>query len=337
MFNFLRSRWQPQQPTPARPVAQVVGRSGVEQGIEAFCTAYEREPTPEEAGLLGSFLAAVPVSGRRDTLRLVISIFDRQSYHTPVAIRFGQNDLRTVQLGGFKLVCDRMDHAVGSGIINEQHYEPHLTEFVHGYLKPGMTAADIGANIGFFSMLFSSIVGSNGQVISFEPNTENCRLLLLSKDVNGFGNIELHPIALSNMRGVAFFTPAIGSNGTLLPSTSETLMDPNCVVVPCDRLDNVVHGPVHLIKADIEGAEYLALSGGVETISRYRPMILAEFSMSVSGIHCKDFLYWIQSLDYRIEMLGRTEYGRGRVDNVDKYIAEWGDPGRIEDLAFIPN
>jgi FkbM family methyltransferase len=337
MFNFLLSRWQPRQPTPARTVPQLEGRSGVEQGIEAFCMAYEREPTPEEAGLLGSFLAAVPVSGRRDTLRLVISLFDRQSYHTPVAIRFGQNDLQTVQLGGFKLVCDRLDHAVSSGIINEQHYEPHLTEFVHGRLKPGMTAVDIGANIGFFSMLFSSIVGGNGRVISFEPNTENCRLLLLSKEVNGFDNIELHPIALSNMRGVAFFTPAIGSNGTLLPSTSETLMDPNCVVVPSDRLDNVVHGPVNLIKADVEGAEYLAFSGGIETISRNRPIILAEFSMAVSGIQGKDFLYWIQNLNYSIEMLGRTEFGRSRVDNIERYIAEWGSPGRIEDLAFIPN
>ena len=295
MFNFLLSRWQPRQPTPARTVPQLEGRSGIEQGIEAFCMAYEREPTPEEAGLLGSFLAAVPVNGRRDTLRLVISLLDRQSYHTPVAIRFGQNDLQTVQLGAFKLVCDRFDHAVSSGIIDEQHYEPHLTEVVHGHLKPGMTAVDIGANIGFFSMLFSSIVGSTGRVISFEPNTENCRLLLLSKEVNGFDNIELHPIALSNMRGVAFFTPAIGSNGTLLPSTSETLMDPNCVVVPSDRLDNVVHGPVNLIKADVEGAEYLALSGGIETISRNCPIILAEFSMAVSGIQCKDFLYWIKS------------------------------------------
>jgi FkbM family methyltransferase len=246
----------------ARDAALVERESRVEQGIEAFCTAYEREPTPKEIGLLGSYLTAVPVSGRRETLRSIISFFDRQSYHTPVAIRFGQNDLHTVQLGGFKLVCDRLDRAVGRGIINEQHYEPHLTEFVQKNLKPGMTAVDIGANIGFFSMLFSSIVRSNGRVISFDPNTENCRLLLLSKEINGFDNIELYPIALSNMQGVVFFTPAIGSNGGLLPSTSETLMDPNCVVVPCDRLDNVVRGPVNFIKADIEGAEYLALSGG---------------------------------------------------------------------------
>ena len=90
MFNFLLSRWQPRQPTPARTVPQLEGRSGIqEQGIEAFCMAYEREPTPEEAGLLGSFLAAVIVNGRRDTLRLVISLLDRGFLsHRLLAIQF---------------------------------------------------------------------------------------------------------------------------------------------------------------------------------------------------------------------------------------------------------
>jgi len=54
--------------------------------------------------------------------------------HTPVMVRFGEGDLRTVDLGAFKLVIDRLDYAVGLGIANQLEYEPHLTQFVKAHI-----------------------------------------------------------------------------------------------------------------------------------------------------------------------------------------------------------
>jgi FkbM family methyltransferase len=307
----------------------------------AFFTAYGRHPSSEENVQLDTYFRAVPPATPQEILRLVISIFDRQSMHTPVMVRFGEGDLRTVDLGAFKLVIDRLDYAVSLGIANQLEYEPHLTQFVKAHIKPGMTAVDIGANIGFFSMLFSTLVGPSGHVISFEPNTENCRLLLLSKTLNGFNNIDLLPLGLSNNRGAVFFTPVIGSNGTLLPNTSDTLMDPNCMVIPCERFDEVVKEHVDFIKADIEGAEYLALSGAAQTIARDKPIITIEFSMEmtnrISGINGSDFLKWVKAFGYRMEMLGRAEAGARPISDIDAFITDWGNPLRIEDLAFLPD
>jgi FkbM family methyltransferase len=306
--------------------------------ITAFALAYGRQPTAQEMPIIEA--AATSATGMCDLLRRVVAVFDRQTIGTPISVRFGQSDLATVVLDGFTLVVDGSDWAVSRTIVDNMIYEPHLTAFIREHVKPGMTAIDIGANIGYFSMLLASLVGRLGHVLSFEPNSENCRLILLSAGRNGFENVRLFPLALSNERGNVFYTPAIGSNGVLLPSRMETLLNPNCVVVPCDRLDNLVSGRVDFIKADVEGAEYLALSGGESILRRDRPIVTAELSMEMlsrqSKIDGGDFLRWMKGIGYRLFLLGRNDAQRREVVDIDGLVADWGSPVRIEDLAFIP-
>jgi hypothetical protein len=133
----------------------------------------------------------------------------------------------------------------------------------------------------------------------------------------------------------------VGTNGGFLPTSRTTLLlRPNCTVVPTARLDDIVSGPLHFIKADIEGAEYLALKGAVRLIERWRPIITSEFSLEmisrVSGISGRDFLGWFSSLGYRAFLLDRTARAPQQIEDVDSFLAEWGHPGRFEDLAFLP-
>ena len=160
-----------------------------------FATAYGRPPTTEEMPTVEA--AGAAATGMSDLLRRIIALFDAGVLETPISVRFGPKDLTKVELEDFHMMLADSDYAVSRSIIESNTYEPHMVSFIREHVKPGMTAVDIGANVGFFSMLFASIVGPSGRVISFEPNTENCRLLLINAQSNGFKNITLFPLALS--------------------------------------------------------------------------------------------------------------------------------------------
>src|SRR2546421_6316813 len=129
-----------------------------------------------------------------------------------------------------------------------------------------MVVVDVGANLGFHSMLAANLVGRSGKVLCIEPNSENCRLILLSIDENQFSQVVLYPVALSNRQGYALFTAHIGSNGGFLPATEESLLSPNCVVVPTFPLDALIQGKVDFMKIDTEGAEGLIIGGAKSLI-----------------------------------------------------------------------
>jgi FkbM family methyltransferase len=306
---------------------------------EAFAVAYEREPTSEEmARIRDRAPSDEPTAAGQ--LRSVIACIDRQFLATPITVRFGESDLMPLDLASFRLFIDRADVAVSAQIMATRDYETHLSEFFRRVVKPGMTAIDIGANIGFFTMLFASLVGNSGQVLAFEPSSENCRMLLLNIEANNFRQVKLFPLALSEEMAALYFTPALGSNGIILPDRKETLLDPNCVVVPSMRLDAIESGQVHVIKADIEGGEYRALRGSEAIIRRCCPIVTVELSLDmlsrVSGINGAEFLKWMQGFGYRAYVLGRSGAAIEAIADVDAFFASWANFRRIEDLAFIP-
>jgi hypothetical protein len=98
-----------------------------------------------------------------------------------------------VELPEFKIYAMTNDSAVGQTIITTKNYEPHVTDAIVKHLKPGDVFLDIGANIGYFTLLAASIVQDGGKVISFEPNPQNLQLLYSSIVENPFDNITIYP------------------------------------------------------------------------------------------------------------------------------------------------
>ena len=121
--------------------------------------------------------------------------------------------------GGFFLYAMPDDY-IGSAVISSRRYEPHVTAVVRRELRPGDTFLDIGGNIGYFSMLASSIVGQSGKVITFEPNPQNLQLIYESQLRNGFVNQAIYPYAVSDQPGILRFT-TVGSNGGVVTETSQ--------------------------------------------------------------------------------------------------------------------
>lgn len=303
--------------------------------IKIFEILYGRAPSPAEIERMN---VLSPYDNSAVSVRKIIGLFDRQTNPSPVSVRFSKDELQLLNIQNVKVWADRYDMAVSSELICTNNYEPHFIRFLKNHVRSGMTVVDVGANIGVLTMLAANLVGKNGKVFAFEPNSENCRLIKLSAMENQFEDrIRIIPIALSDQSKPVFFTPAIGSNGVILPE--ESIFNPNCIVVPAFRMDQILNEKIDFLKLDIEGAEYLALVGAEDIIRKYKPIITVEFSLEMikrqSGIDGVDFLDWISKIGYDGHILGRT--GKEEpIGNLNTFKDRWDDFLRIEDIAFFP-
>jgi FkbM family methyltransferase len=147
------------------------------------------------------------------------------------------------------------------------YWEIRETRLLRKILRPGDTFVDVGANIGWFSILAAYLVQEKGQVLAFEPSEVLCRLIRRNIEVNGLQNIQLEKLALSNRSGQAqlVFPSAINQGAaTLRPVDRETSALPSEEIqtIPFDEYDWPQRPEsIRLLKIDTEGAEPLVLEG----------------------------------------------------------------------------
>lgn len=213
---------------------------------------------------------------------------------------------------GFRMHVDPGDYAVGHTIARTGGYEPEVSTTLREVLSPGGTFVDIGANLGWFSLLGASITGPAGRVIAIEPNPLNVALLRDSAKDNGFENIDMLTVALAARPGaVALETD--GSNGRVI-TVDGPPAEPLAVsfVVAAQRLDDLLSEAgvtrVDVIKIDVEGAEPLALRGAGATITRDRPVLISEFHPvaldSSPWGNAKGYLAMLRAFGYSLSVIG---------------------------------
>jgi len=306
-----------------------------------FALCYDRPPSQEEVDQLAAFVERIGASSDRDLLKATVSAFSRTSHPTSIGVRLQPTDVRQISLPELeaKLVLDRFDWWAGDAI-SAGDYEPHLAAFIRRVLKPGMVAIDVGANVGRHMLTMARLVGDQGHVYAFEPNSENCRALMLTIRENALSNVELIPVALSDRTGAVAFTQAIGGNGGFLYFIEDPVLHPNCSVVPTIPLDKLIDpSRLDFIKVDVEGAEHLVISGALESIRKHRPVIVTEFSVDMlagaSGVSGQDYLRRYLEMGYRARTLGLS----GPIEEItdpEAWLANWPDRFRIDDIAFVP-
>lgn len=166
-------------------------------------------------------------------------------------------------------------------------YERHLQGRFVNVVKPGNVVYDLGANVGFYTLLASRRVGPRGRVLAFEPFPRNVTFLRRHLELNGVTNVELHPEAVSDADGTARFEEAGGPSMGRLGAGGG-------IVVTTVRLDSLLaRGDTPLpdvIKVDIEGAETQALEGARRLLGAARPVIFLALHGSAAHAQCRRIL-----------------------------------------------
>lgn len=193
--------------------------------------------------------------------------------------------LRHVEPGVFLQV--RLREHLGFVTRGCRSYEANYVAALRALIRPGDAVFDIGANIGFYSVLFSRWVGPQGRVVAFEPDPHNLSLLRKNLEVNRCGNVIVRDVALGNIAGEASFSVDrfTGSTGHLGPGPTyaDSLFgngDQVTLKVKTNTLDEEMesHSPPALLKLDIEGGEFDVLRGGPRLLDRHRPLVVSEMS-----------------------------------------------------------
>lgn len=202
---------------------------------------------------------------------------------------------------GFGLYVYLNDPAIGAKLLLRNAHEPEVTRLLGKLLRPGSTFVDVGANIGYHTLLGCALTGPEGRVIAVEPDPGNCRLLRESAERNGFRNLTVHQVAAADRPRRVGFGEEFGSN-------KQISLEAEHGEIRAVTLDEILHAEtrVDVLKIDIEGAEGLALTGAQTTLARHRPVLLTEFMpmllQKVSGISGGCYLDRLRGAGYAIHL-----------------------------------
>ncbi len=181
-------------------------------------------------------------------------------------------------------------HGVASGVkFNAGAYNPEtalgtyempVQEVFSQYLKPGDIFYDIGANVGFFTIVAAKIVGSTGKVYAFEPEAVNAATVRRNAQINNYAHVTVVEKAVSRTTGVEKLWLTENCGGHTLASVGTVSDAKNSITVDTVSIDDLIDKkliePPTFVKIDVEGAEIDVLNGMSQTIKEYQPMIIYE-------------------------------------------------------------
>lgn len=162
---------------------------------------------------------------------------------------------------------------------NGKMYEPIMSGLFAEILNPGDMAIDVGANIGWFTVLSAALVGESGHVYSFEPAPENFESLKHHININNLNKVELVNAAVSDTSGTAdLYLNPYGNGGHSFYNMQEgrsDLTQPTVIPVKKVTLDEYFEtidcSRLRLIKVDTEGHDVRVLAGAHKLLSKCRP------------------------------------------------------------------
>lgn len=183
---------------------------------------------------------------------------------------------------GYMLYLNPKD-VISGGVCDELRrgniWEPFETAVITKRVRPGDVVLDVGANIGYYTLLLSKLVGPTGHVFAFEPDPENFAFLTRNVAANKSANVTLVQKAVSNHTGplqLYLDEENKGDHRTYDSHDGRTF-----ITIEGVRLDDYFHdrtGPIDFIKMDIQGAEAAAVSGMEAVLTRNaRITLLSEF------------------------------------------------------------
>jgi FkbM family methyltransferase len=164
-------------------------------------------------------------------------------------------------------------HVVG------HRYEPAVCDAIACFVRPGFVCADIGAHIGFMSLLLARTAGPTGRVIAFEPNAANAALLQQNVVLNDFTDVvvvEHAAVSDGSHTSVAFCCGPTSFQGTTIATPASNTNSAQTVRAVSVDAYLGAQGHLDFAKIDVEGAETEVIRGMTGVLRRARPTLLIE-------------------------------------------------------------
>lgn len=172
--------------------------------------------------------------------------------------------------------------AVSLDLARRGIFEKTITNYVKSSVKEGQFVIDVGANIGYYSVLLSGLVGSDGKVFAFEPEKSNFTILKKNLLVNKIKNVTAENVAVSNKSGKTklYISKIAGQHKIYHPKSEILRIDDTNMITIDDYLqnNNIDARKISLVKIDVEGVEYAVIEGMKSILSNDTITIILEFS-----------------------------------------------------------
>jgi FkbM family methyltransferase len=189
--------------------------------------------------------------------------------------------------------------------INKIH-EPYETQLISSIIKPGNVVLDIGANIGYYTLIFAKLVGQDGKVFAFEPEPANFRIIEKNVSINGYSNVILEQKAVSNRneKKKLYLNKENAGMHRIYKSQYVNVDSVEIETVSLDDYFSNYRGRIDFIKMDIEGSEITALEGMQTTLQRQNnvKLLVAFDSLAIReyGYKPEQYIDLIMSNGFRV-------------------------------------
>jgi len=228
-------------------------------------------------------------------------------------------------------------------------YEPEVAEWFEQVVKPGMTVLDIGAHVGFYTLLAAELVGKTGKVFAFEPEPENFAVLSKNVTSNKYVNIHLVNKAITDKDGrVELFINPQGNDRHSIYQNPRSVVAESRITVASTSIDEFLEmqgwPQVDVIKMDIEGAEPIAVEGMAGLLARSDSLkLLIEFApelLKAAGMVPDKLLARLNEVGFRLTFLEGDGTRRhlkpaqfsqfaAEVDGAANLVCEWNSSATV--------
>lgn len=243
--------------------------------------------------------------------------FRRRATYGTLSTKGGQWVLAEIRYS-LQIWIDLLDFSVATGILRDD-WQRDETNFLLSILEPGDCFIDVGANVGWFTLLAAHAVGASGEVHAFEPRSDiHDRLCKTVKSNNFDSRCTIYPIAVGGCSGTMQIASMSHKKnpGHSFIVTDEVpvgaVIFEDVLVRPLDAF--FFRKPIKILRIDVESAEAMVLNGARKLIERDCPIIVSEifpyWLKTVSKIEAQAHLDSIKALGYRIFELSKNGIGR---------------------------
>jgi len=235
---------------------------------------------------------------------------------------------------GFRLRLDLQDLEQRKIFFFGHYHERYEAKIIESLLDKDEVFWDVGANIGYFTLVAAAVLKNRGQIVSFEPGRTAFARLQDNIALNPFHNIIIYKLAVTDKSGeaVLYLSGEVADSGAnLYRPGSEQASQEKCTTVSLDQFrgEQGLRSP-DFLKMDVEGAELAALRGAEHILAHSRPLLLLEMeekTLKAAGADKAALANLLQGHGYQAAFLRKGRwYATREVEGVKGRNILWFDP-----------